>query len=70
MEYEVECILGKRMAKFHLKHKWVPQYIVKWKGYGHAHNIWEPLSNLTHGNKILQAFELLRQSEDTDPIIG
>ena len=53
LEYEVECILDKRMTKFCLKHKRVPQYLIKWKGYGHEHNTWEPLSNLTHCNEIL-----------------
>ena len=70
LEYEVERILDKRMAKFRSKHKRVPQYLVKWKGYGHEHNTWEPLSNLTHCNEILQAFELLRRSEETGSVVG
>ena len=53
LEYEVKRILDKRMAKFHSKHKRVLQYLIKWKGYGHEHNTWEPLSNLTHCNEIL-----------------
>ena len=72
LEYEVERILDKRMAKFRSKHKRVPQYLIKWKGYGHEHNTWEPLSNLTHCNEILQAFELQQQqqTEGTDSMIG
>ena len=60
------------MAKFRSKHKRVPQYLIKWKGYGHEHNTWEPLSNLTHCNEILQAFELQQQqqTEGTDSMIG
>ena len=33
-EYEVEALLGKRAARSG------PQYLVKWKGYGHEHNEW------------------------------
>ena len=58
LEYEVKPILDKRMAKFCSKHKRVPQYLIKWKGYGHEHDTWEPLSNLAHCHEILQAFEL------------
>ena len=54
-EYEVECIIDKRIKQAG-RHK-VTQYLIKWTGYGHEHNSWEPAANLTHCNKMLQAYE-------------
>ena len=41
LEYEVECILDKRINKRSRRRDSV-EYLVKWLGYGHEHNSWEP----------------------------
>jgi Chromo (CHRromatin Organisation MOdifier) domain len=41
-EFEVEEILGERM------YRRKKQYLVKWKGYTHEHNTYEPPEHLTH----------------------
>ena len=38
-EYEVDEILDSRIYRKKL------QYLVKWKGYGHGDNTWEPVSS-------------------------
>ena len=50
--YEVEAVLDKKIQEGQ-----EPKYLIKWKGYPHAYNSWEPLSNL---NEALQGF-LLKQ---------
>ena len=54
-EYEVERILDERTQKVGRRN--VTQYLVKWTGYGHDHNSWEPATNLTHCNELLQEYE-------------
>jgi hypothetical protein len=49
-EYEVEEILD--VAKKRRKLRW----LVKWKGYGHEDNTWEPRENLTHCQSALGMF--------------
>ena len=56
LEYEVERILDKRMAKCHCKCNSV-EYLVKWLGYGYEHNSWEPAKALTNTQELVQAFE-------------
>src|SRR5258708_4125320 len=48
--YEVEAILDvtKRRQK--------TIYVVKWMGYGHEENTWEPLSNLINAQEALTKF--------------
>ena len=53
-EYEVERILEQDSQG---------QYLVKWKGYPHSENTWEPIENLTHCAKELREFQK-RKSED------
>jgi hypothetical protein len=50
-EYEVEQIIDKRQ-----KGKKI-EYLVKWKGYNHDENTWEPKKNLANASEILQEFE-------------
>jgi hypothetical protein len=37
--YEVEAVLDYRPPK---GKRGKPKYLIKWSGYGHQHNIWEP----------------------------
>lgn len=50
-EFVVESILNKRKVQGQM------EYEIKWKGYSHSQNTWEPKENLTHANDLLQAFE-------------
>jgi Chromo (CHRromatin Organisation MOdifier) domain len=53
-EYEVEEILGSRRRYRKL------QYLLKWKGYSAAHNIWEPVENVNSP-------ELIREFHEANP---
>jgi hypothetical protein len=49
-EWEVEEILkSRKRGKGH-------QYLIKWKGFPHSGNTWEPTSNITHAKKLLNEF--------------
>jgi len=50
-EYKVEAILAHR--RFRGKY----QYLVKWKGYDSSKNTWEPESNLTHMEELLDEYK-------------
>ena len=50
LEYEVEQILDS--CKYHNQ----LQYLVKWQGYDHGHNSWEPSTNLTHAPELVNEF--------------
>lgn len=50
LEYEVEQILDSHKYRNQL------QYLVKWQGYDHGHNSWEPAANLTHCSELLRTF--------------
>ena len=68
-EYEVEAILDKRFRQF--RRRKTPEYLIKWHGYGHEHNSWEPLANLENCGDLLQEFELrLKQQPATGTSIG
>ena len=45
--FEVESVLQHRELRRGKRS--VTQYLIKWKGYGHEHNTWEPERNLTAG---------------------
>jgi hypothetical protein len=49
-EYEMEEILKSRKRGRGM------QYLVKWKGYPHSENTWEPARHLTHAKKMLNEF--------------
>ena len=55
LEYTVENILDKRVRR--VRNKQRTEYLVKWAGYGHEHNSWEPERNMTNCAEILQTFE-------------
>jgi hypothetical protein len=54
LEYEVERVLDARDTKRGKTTR--KEYLVKWLGYGHEHNTWEPEKNLTHCQDILADF--------------
>ena len=55
LEYEVERILDKRTRKRGRSSS--DEYLVKWQGYGHENNTWEPLANLTNCVALVREFE-------------
>ena len=60
--YEVEDILQHRELKRGKRS--VVQYLIKWKGYGHEHNTWEPESNLN-----VEALQAYWATEDGRPTV-
>eukprot|EP00171_Calliarthron_tuberculosum_P021835 IDg21835t1 len=50
-EYEVEEILGHRTIRGK------SMYLIKWKGYGHHENSWEPEENLSNSQDLLQDYK-------------
>ncbi|KAG6456973.1 hypothetical protein O3G_MSEX010046 [Manduca sexta] len=60
-EYVVEKILAKR---FNPRRKQY-EYLLKWEGYPHEQNTWEPIENMETCKHLLEAFEkqLARQKE-------
>jgi hypothetical protein len=57
LEYEVEQILEADMDKGKAK-----RYLVKWKGYGHEHNTWEPLRHVANCPGLIEEFWRDRQA--------
>jgi len=50
-EYEVKAIINHRVyGRWHQL-----QYLIKWKGYPHSDNTWEPATNL-HADKLIRAY--------------
>jgi len=49
-EYEVKAILNHRM----FGHQRQVQYLIKWKGYPHSDNTWEPSENV-HADNLIRA---------------
>jgi len=52
--FEVECILGRRAVQ--TSGGPVFEYKIKWKGFDHSHNTWEPTENL-NCPEMFEAFE-------------
>lgn len=59
-EYEVERIIDSRNND--------TEYLVKWKGYGHSENTWEPVSNLGNCQQLLDQFHQATQDPESDPV--
>ncbi|KAK6224224.1 reverse transcriptase domain protein [Colletotrichum tabaci] len=59
-EYEVERIIDHRNENGH------DEYLIKWKGYGHEDNSWEPVKNLQHSQQALQQYHK-KDSRDLAP---
>jgi hypothetical protein len=59
-EWEVECIKGKRTVRKQV------QYLVKWKGFSHWHNSWEPASLLTNAKEVIDQYTVGRAIKDIE----
>jgi transposase InsO family protein len=55
-EYEVEAIVSHRDRKLPRSSRTVREYLIKWQGYAHEHNTWEPASNLTNCADLLSDY--------------
>jgi glycosylphosphatidylinositol phospholipase D len=55
-EFEVETILSHRDRKLPRSRRTVREYLVKWQGYAHEHNTWEPAKNLTNCADLLAEY--------------
>lgn len=49
--YEIERLLDKRITRNK------PYYLVKWKGYGHQHNVWYSIDNLKGATDLIADYE-------------
>ncbi len=49
--YEIESLLGKRVAGDK------PHYLVKWRGYGYQHNVWNSIDNLKDAAELIADYE-------------
>src|SRR5882757_7190279 len=58
-EYEVEAVLNHRM----FGRRRQVQYLIKWKGYPHSDNTWEPSENV-HADNLIKAYHKWRPLED------
>ena len=54
LEYEVGRILDKRINKRSRRRDSV-EYLVKWLGYGHEHNSWEPAKAVANAQQLVQS---------------
>jgi hypothetical protein len=59
-EWEVECIKGKRTVRKQV------QYLVKWKGFSHWHNSWEPAYLLTNAKEAIDEYNVGRAIKDIE----
>jgi hypothetical protein len=55
-EFEVEAVLSKRTYRRQV------QYLVKWVGYPLHEATWEPVANLQHSQRLIDAFESRTQT--------
>ncbi|KAF4482546.1 Transposon Tf2-9 polyprotein [Colletotrichum fructicola Nara gc5] len=60
-EYEVERIID------HLKEPEGYRYLIKWKGYGHEDNTWEPAKNITNAAEELTIYWQQHQEREVTP---
>jgi hypothetical protein len=67
VEYEVDMLLDCRMRKVGSgkKARTKKEYLVKWRGYGHEHNTWEPEGNLSNCPEKVKAYEEFAQGQRT-----
>src|SRR5712672_1696558 len=61
-EYEVEAVLNHRV----FGRRRQVQYLIKWKGYPHSDNTWEPSENV-HADDLIRAYHKKRPLEHKTP---
>lgn len=67
-EYEVETVLDHRKVKRRIKNRrqqFITEFLIKWKGYGHEHNTWEPAANLANCAEAVQEYWDRRETTAT-----
>lgn len=57
-EYEVEEIVESAVDAVSKEH----MYLVKWKGYPHSDNTWEPKANLAHASELVKEFDTKKKA--------
>lgn len=71
LEYEVERVMDHRhkhvggggtRSGTKRKPRVVTEFLVKWKGYGHEHNTWEPEANCANCPEAIQTYWDERQT--------
>ena len=55
-EYEVEQVIATRKRKIGRSKTYTTEYLVKWKGYPHWENTWEPERNMVHAQDAIAQF--------------
>lgn len=67
LEYEVETVLDHRVRR--VGRKRVTQYLCKWTGYGHEHNMWVPEPHMRHARELVEEYHNKNKSTDLAPSV-
>lgn len=70
LEFEAEALLDFRERQVGSSRKKVPEYLVKWLGYSHEHNTWEPVSNLTNCAELVQEYQVSHPADSEERAPG
>jgi hypothetical protein len=55
VEWEVEAVLGHKKVGKNRKGR-ATHYLIKWRGYDHSYNTWEPVANVENSTALVQAY--------------
>lgn len=67
-EYEVETILSHRDRSVPNSSRVIREYLIKWQGYSHEHNTWEPSANLQNCPDVLNSYFARVPEASTQPV--
>jgi hypothetical protein len=63
-EYEVEAVLSHRFKRGNKI-----EYLIRWKGYGHAHDIWGPEENCVNSSEfITEYWDRVKEQTEKKPV--